>query len=466
MKAREQFQSKTKPLPSFALMKMSVPERPDKYAGGLKRRAINVSPVPDVPPIVHEVLRSPGEPLDPATRAFMEPCFGHDFSRVRVHSDSKSAKSAQTLNALAYTVGDDMVFGSGQYQPTSNTGRNLLAHELTHVIQQNGVTSTDSLKVGSTHDPLEREAENNANQLLNGQSIVLPTSPFHSLLLQRQTLSVTQVKPTPISKPQINYRLAKVRNIEYSKMPTVNNKSTLGWETKLETVAGGEYKPWAELWANGEYDAFADAVAEFQVKQGWIGKSVDGILGLKTWSFIGGLGEAIAGIWNVYLPESEHTCTIATQERIKRGYRLASGKSLELTKEDLSKFNIILQSIPNRMLDVDLQYRGTGAAGAMVYIGKATFVSEADIWAGHLKPGAVLQGWWNQKDFDLLRAGEITEGKQKRRLQDTDISVLAGSSFVFVRYDTDTNERMLIRHMGSTEWVSKSSYAVWVAANI
>ena len=63
-----------------------------------------------MPPIVHEVLHSPGQPLDPATRAFMEPRFGHDFSTVRVHTDARAAASARTVNALAYTVGRDVVF--------------------------------------------------------------------------------------------------------------------------------------------------------------------------------------------------------------------------------------------------------------------------------------------------------------------------------------------------------------------
>jgi hypothetical protein len=89
-----------------------------------------------VPPIVDEVLRSPGQPLDGATRAFMEPRFGHDFSRVRVHSDTHAAVSAQAVNALAYTVGHHVVFGAGQYTPGSGEGRQLLAHELTHVMQQ------------------------------------------------------------------------------------------------------------------------------------------------------------------------------------------------------------------------------------------------------------------------------------------------------------------------------------------
>lgn len=88
------------------------------------------------PPIVNEVLHSSGQPLDPSTRAFMEPRFGHDFSRVRVHTDARAAESARAVNALAYSVGRDVVFGLGHYRPASIEGRKLLAHELTHVLQQ------------------------------------------------------------------------------------------------------------------------------------------------------------------------------------------------------------------------------------------------------------------------------------------------------------------------------------------
>jgi hypothetical protein len=90
------------------------------------------------PPIVLDVLRSPGQPLDPTTRAFMEPRFGHDFSRVRVHSDAAAEQSARGMNARAYTVGHNIVFNAGQFAPGTHEGQRLLAHELTHVVQQSG----------------------------------------------------------------------------------------------------------------------------------------------------------------------------------------------------------------------------------------------------------------------------------------------------------------------------------------
>jgi len=100
----------------------------------LQRRATN--PAVEVPPIVYDVLSSPGQPLDARTREFMEPRFGHDFSQVRVHTDVLAAESTRVVKALAYTVGRDVVSGAGQYAPATSGGRRLLAHELTHVVQQ------------------------------------------------------------------------------------------------------------------------------------------------------------------------------------------------------------------------------------------------------------------------------------------------------------------------------------------
>ncbi|MFZ2498180.1 eCIS core domain-containing protein [Methanosarcina sp.] len=90
----------------------------------------------DVLPIVYEVLRSSGQPLDSATRNFMDSRFGYDFSGVRVHTDAKAAEAAHAVNARAFTVGRDIFFGTSQYAPGKRQGKRLLAHELTHVIQQ------------------------------------------------------------------------------------------------------------------------------------------------------------------------------------------------------------------------------------------------------------------------------------------------------------------------------------------
>jgi hypothetical protein len=85
-----------------------------------------------------------GQPLSASARAFFESRFGHVFDHVRVHSDARAAESARALNALAYTVGHHIVFASGQYAPETMAGRRLLAHELTHVLQQNAPRAQQS----------------------------------------------------------------------------------------------------------------------------------------------------------------------------------------------------------------------------------------------------------------------------------------------------------------------------------
>ncbi|MEZ2336712.1 DUF4157 domain-containing protein [Mucilaginibacter sp. RCC_168] len=81
-------------------------------------------------------LGSSGQALPESSRQFFEPRFGRDFSNVRIHTDSVAAKSAQSINALAYTTGNNIVFNNGQFSPESDSGKKLMAHELTHVVQQ------------------------------------------------------------------------------------------------------------------------------------------------------------------------------------------------------------------------------------------------------------------------------------------------------------------------------------------
>lgn len=106
-------------------------------SGGAAVLGHDNGPGPGIAPsVAPEIPGSSGQPLDPATRALMEPRFGHDFGRVRVHANGRAAESAAAVDAVAYTVGHDIVFGTGQYAPGSAHGRSLLAHELAHVVQQ------------------------------------------------------------------------------------------------------------------------------------------------------------------------------------------------------------------------------------------------------------------------------------------------------------------------------------------
>ena len=98
------------------------------------------------PSIVHDVLSAGGRSMDSETRSFMEPRFNYDFSKVKIHDNDLAAKSASSINALAYTSGNNVVFNSGQYNTNSDSGKRLLAHELTHVVQQRGKISKQSIQ--------------------------------------------------------------------------------------------------------------------------------------------------------------------------------------------------------------------------------------------------------------------------------------------------------------------------------
>ena len=118
-----------------------------------------VSRAVGLPPVVHEVVSSPGHPLEPGERAKMEDRFGRDFDAVRIHTGPDAARSAEALNAHAFTVGHDIVFANGAYRPHEQEGRRLLAHELTHVVQQGGAASGPGLELAPSDGAGEREAD-------------------------------------------------------------------------------------------------------------------------------------------------------------------------------------------------------------------------------------------------------------------------------------------------------------------
>jgi hypothetical protein len=121
---------------------------------------------------VHDVVGSGGAPLEPGLRTDMEGRFGHDFGDVRVHHDDAAHRSAKSVNAQAYTVGSDIVFQQDKYDPASESGKHMIAHELTHVVQQRSgpVDGTDAgggVKVSDPSDRFEREAVANATQVMS-----------------------------------------------------------------------------------------------------------------------------------------------------------------------------------------------------------------------------------------------------------------------------------------------------------
>ncbi|MBB2770805.1 UNVERIFIED_ORG: hypothetical protein GGE11_001718 [Mycolicibacterium obuense] len=121
---------------------------------------------------VHNVVNSGGgSPLQSDVRADMEGRFGHDFGDVRVHTDGAAHESAKSVNAQAYTVGSNIVFQRDRYDPGSDSGKHMLAHELTHVVQQrsgpvDGTEAGGGVKVSDPSDRFERDAVANADRLM------------------------------------------------------------------------------------------------------------------------------------------------------------------------------------------------------------------------------------------------------------------------------------------------------------
>jgi hypothetical protein len=130
---------------------------------------------------VHDVIGSGGSPLQPEVRADMEGRFGQSFGDVRVHTDGAAHESAKSVNAQAYTVGTNIVFQRDKYDPGSESGKHMLAHELTHVVQQRSgpVDGTDAgggVKVSDPSDRFEREAVANADRLMSAPGPSAPGS--------------------------------------------------------------------------------------------------------------------------------------------------------------------------------------------------------------------------------------------------------------------------------------------------
>ena len=139
----------------------------------LQRQATEPSPLQNVPPVVDNVLASPGEPLDSGTRAFFEPRFGRNFSGVRVHTNQEAAQSADAVRARAYASNQSLVFAQGQYRPNTGEGRELLAHELAHVTQQEKLSpksDSNERSVSQPDEPSERAADQAAKLVMSGRN--------------------------------------------------------------------------------------------------------------------------------------------------------------------------------------------------------------------------------------------------------------------------------------------------------
>jgi hypothetical protein len=151
------------------------------------------SPVRDV------VGKGGGRPLEPEVRGLMESRLGADFGDVRVHTDHAASESARAISAQAYTVGSDVVFQSGRYEPASPGGQRMLAHELTHVVQQrsgpvDGTPAAGGISISDPSDRFEQAAERNADLVMAGHSVA-PAPEGAPVSAQREEEEMVQEMP-------------------------------------------------------------------------------------------------------------------------------------------------------------------------------------------------------------------------------------------------------------------------------
>lgn len=217
----------------------------DKPIPGLLQRAGWGVAADRAPPLVDDVLRAPGEPLQAPVRQEMEQRFRHDFSRVRVHADGRAADSAQAVNAWAYTVGRHVAFGRGRYAPATAVGRQLLAHELAHVVQQ-GAAPFDGdprgvpiAPAGTAH---EQQADRAADAVLAGRDAGVVALAAPASLARRGPM------PVPVRPPMVR--------------PAPPRPGTLAPGSAPSAGAGGYQAPtWVPEISDNSLDALSQRAA-------------------------------------------------------------------------------------------------------------------------------------------------------------------------------------------------------------
>ena len=211
-----------------------------------------------MPPGVQAVLHTSGQALDLSTRVLMESRFRHDFSQVRVHTDAKAAESAEIVNARAYTVGRDVVFGAGQYAPGTSQGQWLLARELSRTVQQShgGVEVTES-------PSFAREATESAHRIASGRS----PGPL------RHTARMGIAKQTKDEPSEAYYKNAFIANRAYSPDGPFRKLVPVGWPYDKKLIElweaakqQGALKNNVSGWDFKDIRTFVDLVRDYQMK--------------------------------------------------------------------------------------------------------------------------------------------------------------------------------------------------------
>ncbi len=251
-----------------------APQRisPSNEETSLQRKSQGSPGEATAPPIVHEVLRSPGQALDTCTRAFFEPRFGADFSSVRVHTDGQAAESTSAVKTVAYTVGNNIAFATGRYSPRTTEGCRLLAHELAHVVQQGSASPAASGKppVGSlpvyASDPVTRSGLR-ASAAASSLDGLVQRSPLHPPKIRTQdeidrgaaTLAKDMARELDHWKNQADWGIQDFVNEELERRIDSLRKAGLTKEAFLQSLLGNVI--WAVACFLGEAPELAFVVS-------------------------------------------------------------------------------------------------------------------------------------------------------------------------------------------------------------
>jgi hypothetical protein len=233
---------------------------------------------------VREAVHDSGRPLDPRTRGYMESRFGVDFGNVRVHTDDRAAQSARQINARAYTVGSDIVFSSGKYAPETSSGRKLLAHELTHVVQQSPGAARKAAGVSASPRRVQR-SEGWTDQLL-AKVRTLPGYDLFCTIIGRD-LTTWQTKPS--TRDDIMHEFLKLINGEEA-------------YKRLTEAEGAIEKAW--VWLQGELTTRHLTLTDFKAL---VDKAKDSV----TWSDFSNFNAAVVRITDMFRPSFDSALELA-----------------------------------------------------------------------------------------------------------------------------------------------------------
>lgn len=189
----------------------------------------------EAPYIVNQAINTSGQPLDYHTKTFMEDRFGYDFNNISIHTGSLATKSAQAINALAYTSGNSIVFNQGQYAPQTEFGKKLLAHELTHVVQQSAAPLSRHVQRKEIAQGTMIEGEDSGDHVADEVNIVRPATDMNFARVGTVPYSFRADKDLPSPKkdepnhPLMIWAIQKVFNLSESESADIVSSGSLVW---------------------------------------------------------------------------------------------------------------------------------------------------------------------------------------------------------------------------------------------